>query len=162
MKNLSATYKGLVIGILMLIIAVITFYILKLPVTGNNQFIPMIIFIAGICWSLLSLKMHTETVVSFKTYFSEGFKTFVVVALIMVTYTFVFYKLNPQILENALKENNVLALKQGNHTPAEIDANSDKLRSIFMPMMLTINTIKYLILGALVSLIGAGFLSQKK
>lgn len=80
----------------------------------------------------------------------------------MVLYTFVFYKLNPQILENAIKENNTLVMKEGNRTAAEIDANSAKLRSIFMPMMLIITTIKFLILGALVAVIGAGFLSQNQ
>ena len=161
MKNINATYKGLATGIVMIALSVIFFYFLLLPVTGNNQMVILLIFIVGILWSLISFKVKAPATSRFKDYFSEGFKTFVVVALLMAVFTFVFYKLNPQILENTIKENNILVLKEGDHTPAEINANSDKLRSIFMPMMLAINTIKYLLLGSLVSIITAGFLSQK-
>ena len=70
--------------------------------------------------------------------------------------------MNPQILEGVISENNVLLRKDGNHTEAEIAANADKFRSIFMPGMLMMNTFIYLLLGVLVTVIGAGFLSQKK
>jgi hypothetical protein len=163
MNKISATYKGVITGFLIVLVSLLMFYILKFPVTGNNQFVPLVIFIAGIVWSLFSFRDRSSPEeITFKNFFSEGFKTFIVVTLIMALYTFVFYKLNPQILENSLKENNELILKEGNHTAAEIDANNIKLRNIFMPMMLAINTIKYLFLGALVTLIGAGFLSSKK
>ena len=161
MKNLNATYKGMVTGLLMIAVSLLFFYILKFPVNGKNQLVILGIFIAGVLWSLISFKMKTVSTAGFKDYFSEGFKTFIVVALLMAVFTFVFYKLNPQILENTIKENNILVLKEGDHTPAEIEANADKLRSIFMSMMLAINTIKYLLLGALVSLIAAGFFSKK-
>ena len=77
-------------------------------------------------------------------------------------YTFVFYKMNPQILEKGIVDNNILIQKEGNRTAIEIQDNANKMRSIFMPMMLSINTIKYLFLGSLISVVSAGFLSQKK
>lgn len=160
MKKINATYKGIIIGALMIVLSVIFFYLLKFPVNGDNQLVILIIYLLGIIWSQFSLKKKGG-IYSFKEYFSEGFKTFIVVTLFMVVYTFIFYKLNTQILENVIKENNVLILKNGDHMPAELPANADKLRNIFMPMMLAINTIKYLLLGAIVSLIGAGFFSQK-
>lgn len=159
MKKINATYKGIFTGALMIVLSIVFFYLLKYPVNGDNQIVILIIYLLGIIWSQLSLKKKGG-IYSFKEYFSEGFKTFIVITLFMVAYTFVFYKLNTQILETAIKDNEALVLKQGDHTPAEITANSDKLRNIFMPMMLAINTIKYLLLGAIVSLIGAGFLSQ--
>ncbi len=161
-RQISATGKGLITAFLMLVAAVLSFYVLKLPVTGTNQLIPLVIFLGGICWSLFSFKKTTGAATGLKIYFTEGFKTFIVVTLVMALYTFIFYKLNPQILENALKDNEVLALKQGNHTPGEIKTNSEKLRDIFMPMMLTINIAKYLLLGALATLLLSAFLSQKK
>ena len=162
MKKLNATYKGVVTGLLMIVFSLLFFYVLKLPVNGRNQVIILILFIAGVLWSLFSFKRNATATAGFKDYFSEGFKTFIVGALLMAIYTFVFYKMNTQILENTIKENNILVLRQGDHTPAEIDANADKLRSIFMPMMLAINTMKYLLLGALVSAVAAGFLTPQK
>ena len=161
MKELSSTRKGIVTVVLMIMLAVVFFYAFKLPVNGKNQFIILLLSIAGVLWSLFSLKLKDAATAGFKDYFSEGFKTFIVIALFMAVFTFVFYKLNPQILENGIKENNDLVMKEGNHTPAEIKVNADKMRNIFMPMMLAINTMKYLLLGSLVSLVAAGFLSRK-
>ena len=162
MKNLSATYKGVITGVLMIVLSLIFFYIFKLPINGKSQYVILLVFIAGVLWSLISYKLIETSTLSFKNYFSEGFKTFIVVALFMAVFTFIFYKLNTQIMENGIQENNLLLLKDGNKTPTEIKENADKLRDIFMPMMLAINTIKYLLLGSLVSVIAAAFLSQKK
>ncbi|MEO8770182.1 MAG: DUF4199 domain-containing protein [Ferruginibacter sp.] len=162
MKNLTATIKGVITGLLMIIMSVVFFYSLKLPVNGMNQFLIIAIFVIGIFWSLVSFKERAPETAGFKDYFSEGFKTFIVVTFFMAVFTFVFYKLNPQILENGIKENNILVMKEGNHTEAEIDENAQKMRDIFMPMMLTINTVKYLLIGSLVSLITAGFFIKKK
>lgn len=162
MKNISTTYKGVITGTLMIVLSLLFFYIMKLPANGKNQYIILIVFIAGILWSLISFKLNGPPTLTIKNYFSEGFKTFIVVTLFMAVFTFIFYKLNPQIMENGILENNALILKDGNKTPAEINENADKMRSIFIPMMLAINTIKYLLLGTLISIIAGGFLSQPK
>lgn len=161
MKNLTATHKGIITGSLMITVSVICFYALKLPENGKNQVVTWVIFIGGIVWSLVAFKLKGLPKAAFKDYFSEGFKTFIVVAFFMAVFTFVFYKLNPQILENAIKENNILVFKEGDHTPAEIEENANKLRNIFMPMMLATKTVLYLFIGSLVSLIAAIMLRSK-
>ena len=165
MKNISATFKGVITGLLMVVAALCLFYVVKLPVTGKTQFILIAIYLCGIMWSLFSFHKfsnNTPEERKFKQYFSEGFRTFIVVTLIMVVFTYIFYKLNPQILEGVIKENNELIVKGGNKMPAEIADNEKKLRDIFIPGMLMWSIVEYLFLGALVTLIGAGFLSQKK
>ena len=160
---MNATYKGVITSLIMIAVSVVFFYQLQLPVNGSNQFFILMIFVAGILWTLISYNStRPASAAGFKDFFSEGFKTFIVVALFMAAYTFIFYKLNPQILENSIKENNTLVLKEGNHTPAEIDENATKLRNIFMPMMLAINTIKYLFLGSLMTLLITAFLRKRK
>lgn len=161
MNNISATKKGIIISILIILVSVICFYILHLPENGNSQYVVSLIFIAGLIWVNYSFKLKNAEA-NFKAYFSEGFKAFIVVTLFMAVYTFIFYKLNPQILENGILANNILIQKEGNRTAIEIQENANKMRSIFMPMMLSINTIKYLFLGSLISVVSAGFLSQKK
>ncbi len=162
MKNVSATNKGLITGTILIVLSLIFFYLLKLPINGKNQYVILIIFITGILWSLISYNLISTSEQKIKNYFSEGFKTFIVVTLLMAVFTFIFYKLNPQIMEKGIQENNILLLKSGNKTPMEIKENADKLRDIFMPMMLGINIVKYLFLGSLVSLIAGAFLSQQK
>ena len=80
----------------------------------------------------------------------------------MVLYTFIFFKFNTAYRDAGIAENNAMLLKEGNHTPAEIESNANQLKQIFMPVMVGITTFKYLILGALVTAIASGFLSRKK
>ncbi|RYD81279.1 MAG: DUF4199 domain-containing protein [Sphingobacteriales bacterium] len=164
MKKLSATYKGLIIAGLMIIVSATLFYGFKFPPNDSSQLVVMGLYIMGIFWSLISLKPTEEKALRFKDYFSQGFKTFIIVTLLMVIYTAVFYKLNPQILENVIAENEILVAKAGDKTPAEIKANSESLRSIFMPMTISLTTVIYLGLGALTSVVGGLILlnSQKK
>ena len=162
MKEINATKKGIILAVLLIVLSLLLFYVFKYPENGKSQYAVLGLYIAGILWSLISYKKIAPTDASFKDFFSTGFKTFIVVTFFMVIYTFIFYKFNPQILENAIIENNSLVKKEGNRTTAEIEEIANKLRNIFMPMMLAVTTIKFLILGSLISVIGAGFLSQKK
>lgn len=162
LKELNPTKKGLVTGLVMIMVALCSFYVLKLPVNQKEQYVIFVIYIAGIAWSLFSYKQTSAADKNFKSYFSTGFKTFIVVTLLMVLYTFIFFKFNTAYRDAGIAENNALLLKEGNHTPAEIASNANQLKQIFMPVMVGIATFKYLILGALVTVIGSGFLSHKK
>ena len=162
MKNISAKYIGLVTAAAMVAASLILFYLFHLPENGKNQYFIYGIYAIGILAGLFLFHQPNQEDQSFKDYFSEGFKVFVVVTLIMAVFTFIFYKMNPQILENALLEINTYNAKDADKTPAEVTANAEKLRGIFIPMMIATTTIKNLVLGALITVIAGGFLSQKK
>ena len=162
MKNISAKYIGLLTAAAMVAASLLLFYVFHFPENGKNQYFIYGIYAIGIIMGLFLYHQTTKEESSFKNYFSEGFKVFVVVTLIMAVFTFIFYKMNPQILENALVEINTYNAKDENKTPAEVTANAEKLRGIFIPMMIATTTVKNLVLGALITIIAAGFLSQKK
>jgi predicted PurR-regulated permease PerM len=161
MKNISSKYIGLITGGLMVLVSLLMYYQFHYPDTGTVKYVCFSIYTIGIIVSLLNFK-NTNAYKDFKDYFSEGFKTFVVVSLIMAIFTFVFYKMNPQIFEKTIEEINKINALDSNKTPQEVIENGNKIRNIQLPMTVTINTLMYMIIGALVSLIGAGFLSQKK
>jgi hypothetical protein len=161
LNNLNATKKGLVTGLVMIGLALFFYYVLKLPVNEKDQYALFTVYVAGIAWSLFSYR-QTPGDKNFKSYFSTGFKTFIVVTLLMVLYTFIFFKFNTAYRDAGIAENNKLLMKEGNHTAAEIESHASQLKQIFMPVMVGIATFKYLILGALVTAIGSGFLSRKQ
>ena len=161
LKDLNPTKKGLVTGLVMVALSLFFFYVLKLPVNQKEQYVIFSVYIAGIIWSLYSYKQSSAADKNFKNYFSTGFKTFIVVTLLMVIYTFIFFKFNTAYRDAGIAENNALLLKEGNHTPAEIESNANQLKQIFMPVMVGITTFKYLILGSLATAIASGFLSRK-
>jgi len=145
----------------MIAVSLFAFYLLHLPMKGNFQLVVYSIFSAGIVWCLVSHYKKDTADKKFKDYFSEGFKAFIVVVLLMVIYTFIFVKINPQIIGNFVEENNKLLAAEGNRTQAEILDNATKIKSLFLLTMVMGATITYLFIGALVSLVMAGFLSQK-
>jgi len=161
--KLKATYKGLIAGVGMVLMSIVFYYGLHVEPNGPYQMWVIVVFIGGVGWSLLGFHHSPKAVnAKFKDYFAEGFRTFIIITLIMVIYTAVFYKLNPQILEKVIKDNEALILQAGDKTPAEISENSAKLRSIFMPMTISITTVTYLIFGAVTSLIGSLFLKNAR
>lgn len=162
MKNISAKYIGLGAGILMVAASLLMFYTFHLPESGIVKYVCYSIYTIAIIIGLLNFKNRNPEVRPFKEYFSEGFKVFVVVTLIMAVFTFIFYKLNPQIIENDLAQINKYNLADSNKTAAEVAENGKQFRKIFIPMTVITTMIMYFIIGALVSLIGAGLLSQKK
>ena len=161
MKNLKSQYIGIITGIVMIAASLFAFYYLHLPTKSNFLLIVYSIYSVGIVLTLLRYYKSDIPNKKFKDYFSEGFKAFIVVVLFMVIYTFIFVKTNPSIIASFITENNKLLLAEGNRTEAEISANEDKIKSMFLLSMVMGATIIYLIIGALISVLGAGFLSQK-
>jgi hypothetical protein len=144
----------------MVLASLISFYLLHLPENGNGQYAIILIYTAGMIWVMDAARQkHPDG--KFGTLFQEGFRAFIVCTLLMVVYTYFFYRFNPDIVEAGIRINNQLIEAEGNKTAAEIQANSDKIRDLFMPMMISLNTIKYLFLGALVSVVMAVFFTQK-
>jgi len=162
MTKIKAQYIGLITGGLMVAASFLFFHLMKKPVESNYQLVIYTILTAGIIWSLLSHFKKAAGKQTFKDFFGTGFKTFIVCTLLMALYTFVFFKyLNTSFRDEKIAENSQLLLKEGNHTPQEIEENAKKLAQIFMPLMISRAVFSYLIIGAIVTAIGSGFLSQK-
>lgn len=161
MKKLNSQYIGLITAGAMIIVSLFAFYTLHLPVENKFQYLVYLIFTGGIVWSLFNHAANNLEKNSFKDFFSAGFKTFITVALVMAVYTFVFFSFNTSFRDSRIEENAKMLLAEGNHLPKEIEENSKQLKSLFMPIMISSAVFRHLILGALISLVGAAFFSQK-
>ncbi len=162
MQNFKATHIGLVAGFLMVVASLLSFYVLKNPVESSFQLVLYILFSLGIILSLVIFSQTNDSNAGFKDYFSAGFKTFVVMVLIMAVFTFIFFSFNTAFRDSKIAENTKLIIAEGNHLPNEIAENEKKLKQLFMPIMVSSAVFRYLIIGALVTAIAAGFFSRKK
>ena len=161
MKRSTPTQKGVITGTLMVLASLFSLYVLKNPFESYFQFIVYSIFCAGIVWSLLTYSTTAGAKNSFKDYFSTGFKAFIVIALVMAVFTFAYFSLHPGFRDEKIAENSRLLALQGDHLPKEIEENSKQLKKMFMPLMISSAVFRYLILGTLITVITAGFLSAK-
>ena len=91
MKNISAKYIGLITAAAMVAASLVLFYVFHFPENGKNQYLIYGLYTVGIIAALLLYNKNRTQENSFKNYFSEGFKVFVVVTLIMAVFTFIFY-----------------------------------------------------------------------
>jgi hypothetical protein len=161
MPPLNATKKGLIIGALMIALKLFLFYALKYQLDNPYQNIIYIVYTLGIVWSMIVFaQVNSSTKLS--AYFSNGFKTFVVITLLMVAFTFTFFTIHPEIKDLQIEANNQLLIQQGNHTAPEIEANAKQMKSIFMPMTLLVTTFLYLFLGAVITLLSSVAIMQMK
>ena len=161
MKQITPAQKGLITGSLMIISSLFSLYVLKNPVESYFQFFVYIVFCLGIVWSLFTYSKLSEDKKTFKDFFSIGFKTFVVITLLMAGFTFIYFYFNTAFRDVKIAENSRLLSLQGDHLPNEIEANAKQLRKMFLPLMVSSSVFRYLILGSIITAIGAGFLGNK-
>ena len=161
MNNLSATYKGLITGALMILVS-LGIYFLKKDFDNVLQYVTYSIYIGGILWTLFAYRQSGDEPKNFKNYFSQGFRCFIVVTLLMVAFTWIFLKMNPGLRDEMAQHYRADLESKKNYTPAEIDNMVNTAKEYFVAMLTSMAIFGYLIIGALVTLIGAGFLSQKK
>jgi hypothetical protein len=161
MKDLSATYKGLITGALMIIIAIIIFF------TKGNIDNPLIYlvygtYIAGIIWTLLLFKKSPAENKSFKYFFSEGFRCFIVSTLLIVIFTWIYYRYNTTFRDEMLRNLRTDLVDQKNYTITEIEDKVSQAKKMFLTIRTFIAILGYLVIGSLTTVIGAAFLSQQK
>ena len=161
MKNFSATYKGLITGSLMILVSIGIFFY-RGNFENRLQYITYCVYIGGIVWTLIAFKQSSEENKTFKNYFSQGFKCFIVVTFMMVAFTWIFLQVNTELKEEMARHYREDLLRSGNKTPQEIDTMVTNAKQYFVTMLTSMAIFGYLLIGALVTVIAAAFLSQNK
>ena len=117
---------------------------------------------AGILWTLMDFKKTDTGTAKFKDYFSQGFKCFIVVTLLMVVFTFTFLLLNPGMKEQMAVLMREEMVKTKTLTLTQIDDNINNAKKVFVPALIMGAVFGYLLIGAIFTAITAAFLSQKR
>lgn len=160
MKPDTATKKGLLTGIVMILVSIAIFYT-KGNFDNKLQYITYSVYVAGIIWALLDYSRLEDTAHKFGRYFSQGFKCFIVVTLLMVIFTAIFLFSHPQLRDEMALVHKTDLLKTGNYTNHEIEEKIAMAKKSFFPAMLMATIFGYLVIGAMVTAIASGFLIQK-
>ncbi len=161
MNNLSATTKGLIAGILMVIIS-IAIYLVKGNFENNLQYIPYAVYVAAILWALNDFKNSDAENRSFKEYFSTGFRCFIVIVFIMVLFTFIFTKIDPSLKEQMAVQYRAELAGKENYTSAEIDGMVQKAKDYYNIMLTSMAIFGYLVIGSMVTVLASLFFVKQK
>ncbi len=150
LQNITAAQKGVITGLLMIAATLILFYTHQ-SYESPFQYLIYLIYFAGIIWCLLSFSRRNNSDFKFGTIFLEGFKSFLVVTLLMVVFTFIFNKMHPEFKDELAIAYKQELTKQGNSMPAEIDADVSKMKDYYLTMLISRTTFAYLFLGAVIT-----------
>ncbi len=161
MNNISARNKGLITATAMIFIS-ICIYLVKGNFENGLQYITYTTYVAGILWTIIAFKKQTGNNATFKQYFSEGFKCFIVVTLLMVLFTLFFILLHPELKDQMAALMKTEYLKSKDLTAVDIENKIAAAKKIFLPGYLMGAVLGYLFIGGLISLVTSGFLSQNK
>ncbi len=147
LKNLNATKKGLITGILMIAITLGIFYSGQ-SAASPLQYLVHIVYAGGIVWTIYEFSRSEENTNKFAAFFLQGFKCFIVITLLMVIFTIVLNKLHPEFKEGMVKAYQEEMVKKGNSTPAEISKNIESAKDYYLTMIISGAIFVYLATGA--------------
>ena len=160
MNKLSATTKGLIAGVVMVLIS-IAIYFAKGDFENNLQYITYAVYVATILWALYDFKNSAADNKSFKEYFSTGFRCFIVIAFIMVLFTFIFTRIDPTMKEQMAVIYRADLAAKGNYTGVEIEGMVQKAKDYFNIMLTSMAIFGYLVIGSMVTVITSLFLIKQ-
>lgn len=145
--------KGITISLVLIVLA-LAFYFLDIKQGSPLQYISYAVFIGGIIWAILSYGKQMNYNVTFGNYFAHGFKVTALITAIMVIFIIVFVLLFPEMKEKAVDAARESMAKK-NLTAEQASAGLEMTRKFFMVFAIAGTLFMYLLIGCIVSLIGA-------
>lgn len=149
-KNLTATKKGFITGIIMIGLSLLFFYSGQ-PFDSPLQYLIYVVYAGGIIWTIYEFSRSEENTNKFAGFFLQGFKCFIMITLLMVVFTFVFNKMHPEFKEDMVRTYKEEMLKKGNSTPDEMLKNIEKAKEYYLTMLISGAIFGYLLIGAAIT-----------
>ena len=161
-KVMSAQIKGLIIGLVLIVISVVS-QVLGGDISKMRDYawISYLILMGAIVWACFSYSHDMSGNVTFGSIFSHGFKTTAVMTILVLAYSILaFTVVFPDMKEKALEAARQQMESQGKLNDDQIEQALTMTRKFFIPFSIGGILIGYLFLGAIGSLIGA-FIAKK-
>lgn len=149
-SKITPALKGLITGLLM-IGATLGLHYTKADGNSYFQYAPYVIYALGITWTLVAYRKTPAFTGKFKDLFSQAFRCFIVVTLVMVTFYGLFLSQHPEFKEENAKAYREYLVKEKNKTPAEIDQEVATSKEQFITRFISGSIFGYLLVGAVVS-----------
>lgn len=153
--------KGAITGVLMVAAFLIAYYS-DVSSYSPLQYLIYGIYGLGIIWTLVAYRRSAAFTGKFGDLFSQGFRCFIVVTLIMVIFTFTFSKMHPELAENSGEAYRKELLQQKDKLMPDIEKEVANVKKNYNTVVLYGSIFGYLIIGAGVTAIISGLLTRRK
>jgi hypothetical protein len=154
-KRITPTIKGAMTGIVMTALVLI-FILYKLPPNSGFQFIVFAVYGLGIIWTLVSYSKSVGYTGKFVDLFGKGFQCFIIVTLILTTFTGIFSAMHPELAEEQSKSYREYLVSKKDKTPREVDDMVAEGKKHYTTGLIYSSVIRYLFVGAAFTAAAAG------
>ncbi len=160
-RTIAPALKGLITAILMITLVLVIYY------AGDSadpriQYLIYGIYAAGIVWTLMSYRNSPAFVATFGSLFSQGFRCFIVVTLVIVAFTGIFSKMHPEFAAQSAVAYKEQLIKEGNKSPEQLQEEVTDYEKQYTLRLVSISIFGYLIIGAGVTAVLSVLLMRKK
>jgi vacuolar-type H+-ATPase subunit I/STV1 len=162
MKKLTPLVKGLITAPIMLGLTLFIFYSKQ---TDNSllNYLIIVVFAAGIVWTLYDYRRSVNPDAKFGELFGQGFRCFIVVTLIMVTFTGIFSAAHPEFAEkDAESYREYLKKEDKDKTPDEQEKMVENYKKHYTTQLVSTAIFGYLVIGSLITAVGSVILLLRK
>lgn len=159
--RISAALKGLITAALMVAVFLGIYY------SGKNadarlQYLVYIFYALGITWTILAYRQSPSFTGKFGESFSQGFKCFIVVTLLIAIFYGIFNYQHPEFAEETAKAYKENLVKENQKTPLEIESEIATFKKQYTLKLVSGAIFGYLIIGAGVTAVMSALLTRRK
>ena len=126
-----------------------------------SRYVMYVIYAAGISWTLWTAKKNPSNAGSFGSLFQEGFRLFVVSALIMVAFTLYLLWSHPEYAQEEAKHQRTLLIETKKYTPDQVEELVKEAEKQYPVRYISATVFGYLFMGAVFAAAGSIVLARK-
>jgi Protein of unknown function (DUF4199) len=158
--RISPAIKGLITAALMIAVFLGVYYTRK-NADPRLQYLVYILYALGIAWTILAYRRSSSFTGKFGDIFSQGFKCFIVVTLIVVAFYWIFNYQHPEFRAEAAVAYKEQLVKE-KKLPPDIESEVTTYKKQYTLRLVSGAIIGYLIIGAGVTAVLSAFLTRRK
>lgn len=126
------------------------------------QYLVYIIYALGIAWAVVAYRQSDSFTGKFGDIFSQGFKCFIIVVLVMAIFYGIFNYLHPEFAEETAITYNEQLIRENQKTPPEIESAVATFKKQYTLKLVSGAIFGYLIIGAAVTVVVSALLTRRK
>ena len=162
MRTFSPTIKGLITGVMIIILSAAVYAIYK-SFDNPVHLAAYAIYAVGIFWTLHDFNRHSAPQdQSFRNYFAQGFKCFIVVTLMMVCANFLFLQINTGFKAEMIETMRKQLLQNPDYTAGDVEKHIGTYKKMVVPAYVMSTVFAYLGVGTLMTVLATIFFKYIK
>jgi hypothetical protein len=147
MQKISPALKGLLTALVMITVTLLIDHY-RDDLDPRIQYSVFILYAFGVLWTLIDAR---KVVSGIGALFAYGFRCFIVVTLLMISFTYIYIRFHPELAQQEAA--GVREYYQGkDKTPPQIEELAETAKKQYPVAVISISIFRYLIIGAVSSL----------